>query len=128
MGTTRCDGGRGLETPLFGRPTDGSNMKAALCLDSQVFSEGRPICGIGRARRLRANGAEVLLCEGLRRYGSYHVKEIIFNRRVLFTGSANFTTASHKNQERGYRMTGDVVATALADTSSDKSRAQKWLS
>ena len=58
----------------------------------------------------------------------YHVKEIIFDSRVHFTGSANFTVASHNNQERGYKMTGDVVAKARADISSDKSRAQNWLS
>ena len=30
------------------------------------------------------------------------------------------------NQERGYRMTGTVVAEALADMSAEKSRATEW--
>ena len=115
-----------LYSILLDRLTDGSNMKVSLCLDDQMFSEGKPPSGKARVRRLQASGAEVFLCKGLRRYGSYHVKEIIVDRRVLFTGSANCTTASHNNQERGYRMTGSVVAEALADIINDKSRATKW--
>ena len=111
---------------LLQRLTDGSDMKVSLCLDDQMFREGKPPCGQGRVRRLQAGDAKVFLCKGLRRYGSYHVKEIIFDRRVVFTGSANLTTASHNNQERGYRMTGTVVAEALAKMSAAKNRATQW--
>ena len=90
-----------LYSILLQRLTDGSDMKVSLCLDNQMSSEDKPPCGQGRVRRLQAGGAKVFLCRGLRRYGSYHVKEIVFDRRVFFTGSANLTTASHNNQERG---------------------------
>ena len=115
-----------LYSILLQRLTDGSDMKVSLCLDEQMFSEGKPPCGRGRVRRLQAGGAKVFLCKGLRRYGPYHVKEIIFDRRVFFTGSANLTTASHNNQERGYRMTGTLVAEAFADISAEQSRATQW--
>ena len=115
-----------LYSILLQRLTDVSDMNVSMCLDNQMFSEGKPPCGRGRVRRLQAGGAKVFLCKGLRRYGSYHVKEIVFDRRVFFTGSANLTTASHNNQERGYRMTGTVVAEALADISAETSRATQW--
>jgi len=117
-----------LYSILLDRLTDGSNMKVALCLvclDDQMFGEGKPPSGKGRVRRLQASGAEVFLCKGLRRYGSYHVKEMIFDRRVLVTGFVNLTTASHNNQQRGYRMTGGVVSEALVDISNEKRCAKK---
>ena len=60
------------------------------------------------------------LCKGLERLGSYHAKEVIAVRRVLYTGSANLTTNSRSNRERVYKMTGRVVQEALLDLRGDR--------
>jgi hypothetical protein len=58
--------------------------------------------------------------------GSYHVKELVVDRRWLFTGSANFTTKSRCNIERSYKMTGVVVSQALHDISEEKKKGKLW--
>ena len=47
-------------------------------------------------------------------------------KRYLYTGSANLTQASHRNRERGYEMTGNVVSEALADVMHDKRCGKQW--
>ena len=73
-----------------------------------------------RVKKLHAKGAKVYLCKGLERLGSYHAKEVVVDRRVLYTGSANLTTNSRSNRERVYKMTGRVVQEALLDLRDDR--------
>ena len=68
---------------------------------------------------LLRQGAEVYLCKGIGRQGSYHVKEMVVDRRFLFTGSANFTSKSRNKKERCYKITGACVAQALADLAAE---------
>ena len=45
-------------------------------------------------------------CKGLARSGYYHVKELVADGRLLYTGFANFTNKSRANRERGHKMSG----------------------
>ena len=57
-----------------------------------------------RLEALRRAGAKIWLCDGKTGYGSLHMKALIVNRRVAFTGSSNFTNKSHENLELQMRM------------------------
>ena len=49
-----------------------------------------------------AKGKRSTFVKALADMGSYHVKEMVVDRRLLFTGSANFTSKSRNNKERRY--------------------------
>ena len=79
-----------------------------------------------RCRLSKHDGCDVWLCSGPGRLGAYHVKEIIIDRRYLFTGSANLTCKSHQNRERLYKMTGSLVVQSLEDMAADRQLGKKF--
>ena len=66
------------------------------------------------------------LCKGIGRLGAYHVKELVVDRRWMYTGSGNFTSKSRSNRERCYKMTGVVVSQALRDIADDQKQGKIW--
>jgi len=70
--------------------------------------------------------AHIYICKGVGYQGSYHVKDCIVDRRIYFTGSANFANKSQRNRERLFRMTGEVVKEVLQDLSEDKRLGVLW--
>ena len=60
------------------------------------------------------------MCKGFGRLGSYHAKEVVVDRRVLYIGPANLTTTSRSNRERVYKMAGGVFQAALLDLRDDR--------
>jgi phosphatidylserine/phosphatidylglycerophosphate/cardiolipin synthase-like enzyme len=65
---------------------------------------------------LRRAGARVFLCSGSppprgRGFsGSFHMKVLAIDQKVVYTGSANFTNKSHRNTELHLRIMGPPVA------------------
>ena len=119
------------ETALFKallrRLSDESDFQLNMCLDEEIFMKGEtPKWQCSRTAKLQKKGAAVFLCSGMGRLGSYHVKELVVDRRTLFTGSSNSTIKSHNNRERCYKMTGQVVSQALTDIASDKKEGRIW--
>ncbi len=78
-------------------------------------------------KKLVKLGAALFLCTGRAKQGSYHPKEIVVDRRALYTGSSNHTLAGREyNREACYIMTGAPVAEALADFASCRQLGKKW--
>ena len=119
MGTYMFDDTRLYEV-LLGRLRDSSDFSFKLCLDNESYHGTTPKQQQRRVNTLLRQGAEVYLCKGIGRQGSYHVKEMVVDRRFLFTGSANFTSKSRNNKERCYKITGACVAQALADLAAER--------
>ena len=110
---------------LLRRLSDETDFSLTMCLDEEIFIKGEtPKLQCSRTARLQEKGATVFLCKGMGRLGAYHVKELVVDRRMMFTGSSNFTSKSHSNRERCYRMTGTVVSQALSDIAEDKRRGR----
>ena len=72
-----------------------------------------------------AKGQRSTFVKALADMGSYHVKEMVVDRRFLFTGSANFTSKSRNNNDRCYTMTGACVAQALADLADERADGKR---
>ena len=83
-----------LVDALSDRLSDGSRFPFNVHLDRQAFAGTQPRQQSSRVQKLHAKGAKVYLCKGFGRLGSYHAKEVVVDRRVLYTGSANLTTNS----------------------------------
>jgi len=84
-------------------------FKLNIYVDVELYSTGGPRCQGVRLKALMEAGAQVYLCQGAGRFGSFHSKGLVVDRRVLYTGSANFTTKSTTNDEFCLRITGPVV-------------------
>ena len=52
--------------------------------------------------KIWGGGSKVNGKRGLGHQGAYHVKDCIVDRRVYFTGSANFTKKSERNQATSF--------------------------
>lgn len=105
------------------RLSDNTAFTLEMCLDLEVYTKGTTP-KLQRSR-VHQKGAAIYLCRGMGRLGAYPVKELVVDRRLLFTGSANFTAKSRSNRERCYKMTGAVVAQALHDIAEDKKHGNK---
>jgi len=113
---------------LLGRLTDGSRFSLRINIDAEAIKGNTPAEQRGRLDRLRRAGAAVYACKGDGRLGAYHVKELVVDRRFMFTGSANFTTKGRTaNRERGYKMTGANVALALSDQAAERASGTLWV-
>ena len=62
---------------------------------------------------LRTNGASVFVCRGKGKFGSYHPKGLVIDRKYLYYGSPNLTDKSTDNDEWPFRSTGEVVASEV---------------
>ena len=106
---------------LLARLRDNSGFSLRMNIDAETLKGGTPAQQRSQLDRLRKAGAKVYECKGSGRLGAYHVKELIVNRRLMFTGSANFTTKARQNRERTYRMTGASVTESLKDQAEKRS-------
>ena len=64
---------------------------------------------VPRLRALRDAGAAVYLCKGEAAPGTFHVKALVLDGRVLYCGSANITRAARINKEVSHRVVGPSV-------------------
>ena len=112
---------------LLQRLQDESKFTLKFSVDKEIFQVGTPKNQLSRVSRLsKQDGCDVWLCSGPGRLGAYHVKEIIIDRRYLFTGSANLTCKSHQNRERLYKMTGSLVVQSLEDMAAERQLGKKF--
>ena len=124
---TYCFDDLALFKVLLQRLQDNSRFSLKLQVDREMFEKGTPNQQHSRVSRLQKQpGCSVWLCKGPGHLGSYHVKELIVDRRYLFNGTANFTSKSHNNTERLYKMTGCVVEQSLQDMAAERQLGEKW--
>jgi hypothetical protein len=99
-------------------------------IDAEALGGQTPRSQRKRLTELLALGGEegratVWRCKTWRQC-SYHCKALIVDRRVLYTGSANFTENSRRNRETVYRMTGPVVEQVLRQLAEDRGAWGEW--
>ena len=71
-----------LQKLLVTRLRDRSSFSLTVLLDKEVFLQGKtPKKQSGCVKELQKCGAQVFLVGGVERYGSFHTKEVIVNRR-----------------------------------------------
>ena len=109
---------------LKGKKTRGFSLR--LYLDTQMFGDVRKKYQRPRVRELRDAGAEVYLCKGPKRAGSFHCKAIVVDRRYLYCGSANATYKSHSNEEYCFRITGPPVVQVLNKLAAQRQQRKPW--
>ena len=121
-------------TRLGGR----SSFDLTLFVDKQGSSGGicrhmRP-----RLRELVRAGAAVWLCDGhshnltygsasSRLVGHLHVKGLVLDRQMAFSGSMNLTRSARTNKEVMFRMTGPIVEEFLAHLLTFREGAEQML-
>ncbi len=99
----------------------------AVLVDNETFLQRTAFYQRPRLERLRRAGAEIRLCRGpVQPYGSFHMKAIVLDRRVAFTGSANATQKSLQNTEVTMRLVGPPVAAILAEIQAARVRGALW--
>ena len=96
-----------------------------LHIDAEMLGGGTPQSQRKRVKDLSDEGATVYVCK-TGRQGSYHCKALVVDRRVLYTGSANFTGKSRRNRETVFRMTGPVVDQMLRQLAEDRRTWKTW--
>ena len=96
-------------------------------VDAETLSDNVSRLQASRLKQLHKAGARVWLCTGTGRLGVYHVKGIVIDDRVLYTGSANITSKSLQNLEWCFRMVGPVVSEAVARLAGDRRSARHRL-
>ena len=101
-------------------------MALNVYIDKEMFEGKTPRGQRGKLKALHGLDANIYICRGLGHQGAYHVKDCIVDRRIYFTGGANFTNKSERNRERVFRMTGEVVKEVLEDLSDDRRRGVLW--
>ena len=100
----------------------------AVLVDNETFLQRTAFYQRPRLERLRRAGAEIRLCRGpVQPYGSFHMKAIVLDRRVAFTGSANATQKSLQNTEVTMRLVGPPVAAILAGSRQRVSAARSGM-
>ena len=102
------------------------DCKVNLYIDEEQFDDPKKTLQRRKVRKLHHKGAKVYVMKGLRRWGSYHCKLLIINRRVMYFGSANFTNKSHDNRESTFRATGAVVDEMLEDAAEWRLAGRLW--
>ena len=103
-----------------------TKFKLTILLDAEMLAGGVPRSQKARVTELKQAGATVFLCKGVAGQGAFHSKALVVDRRYLYTGSANFTQKSRRNEELCFRMTGPVVAEVLAKLSAQKLKRKPW--
>ena len=111
-----------LQAMLKQRLQSRSACNVSVLIDEAEYKARRARHQRPRLMELRDLGAAVYLCQGgeckalfgQNSYlGNYHVKALILDRRVMYTGSSNMTLSSRKNIELMFRMTGPPVHAVL---------------
>ena len=102
------------------------DCKVNLYIDEEQFDDPKKTLQRTKVRKLHKRGAKVYVMKRLRRWGSYHCKLLIINRRVMYFGSSNFTNKSHDNRESTFRATGTVVEDRLEDATEWRLAGKLW--
>ena len=103
------------------------NFELVIVVDKESF-EAKPPHAPQQGPRLRSlqrAGAEVVLCKGSGRYGRMHGKALVCDRRIAYSGSANFTVKSASNAELCFRFLGSPVADILGFIISAQQRGER---
>ena len=116
----------GLCAALQARLSGRSAFSAVLLVDKASFEERRSFRQRSCLAALRALGAEVRLCKGSGRRGAFHVKAVVVDRRVCFTGSANLTTKSRDNVELHLRLVGSPLRDVLEVLQRARASGHLW--
>ena len=116
-----------LQKVFLKRLRGGADFKLAVLLDAEMFAGSVPRSQKPRVTELREAGASVFLCKGVAGQGAFHSKALVVDRRYLYTGSANFTQKSRRNEELCFRITGPVVAEVLAKLSVQAVKCKPWV-
>lgn len=102
------------------------NFSCSLVVDKQHFEEEQSRYQKSRLQKLQQLGAKVFVAtgsahSGSRYNGSMHMKNVVLDSSVAFSGSANMTAASRKNFETTLMLTGPPVAKILRSIKSAQS-------
>jgi len=79
-----------------------------------------------RLAALRAAGAEVRLCTGKPPYGIFHVKALVVDRKLAFTGNGNLTNKMTQNVELLMVLGGPPVADVLRLLERERESGRLW--
>ena len=98
------------------------NFSCILIVDTLSYDARTSRFQRHRLEELRRLGAQVFLSQGFIDAGRYgpsserglmHLKSVVVNSHVAFSGSANLTKASRKNRELMFKHTGPPVGKIL---------------
>lgn len=115
-----------LQDVLLRRLKGRTEFKLNLYVDAELFANARYRHQRPRLKALRDAGAQVFLCKGPGRQGSFHMKALVVDRRYLYSGSPNFTYKSHCNEELCMRITGGGVAKVMEKLSGHRLTRNAW--
>ena len=100
---------------------------ATVLVDRDQLTERTCVGMRPRLAELFAAGATVVLCRGAGRFGRFHMKAAVVDRRVGYTGSCNFTEKSiNYNAELVVRLAGPPVLDVLAELERAKRGGVEW--
>ena len=71
-------------------------------------------------------GSTLFLCRGLEPQGFFHSKAAVVDRRYLYSGSPNFSFASHGNEDFCFRITGPAVGQVLEKLCPQRLKRKPW--
>jgi len=107
---------------LQGRPS----FKVNVCIDAEKFAGQVPRFQRPRLKALHDAGAQIFICKGLVPQGAFHGKAVVIDEGVLYSGSANLTQKSHRNEEFCFRMGGPVAQRMLERIARAQRRGRIW--
>ena len=95
-------------------------------VDAEMFASRSTRRQKPRLTALHAAGAHVYLCKGSGTMGAYHLKAMVIDRRLLYTGTANLTEKSMENEELCFKLEGPVVQEVVDRLAAHRRRASVW--
>jgi uncharacterized protein YlaI len=114
-------------TDLFvQRLRDSRPFELSLIVDKEGFDERTCYHQRARLRALRNAGAHIWICRGCHSRGRMHMKAVVVDRRLNFSGGLNLTDKSMSNEELCYRMHGEQVAAVVHQFAEVRIRGQLW--
>ena len=118
----------GLTNVFLHKLQNQGNFELVIVVDKESFEAQPPHAPQQkpRLRSLQRAGAEVVLCKGSGRYGRMHGKALVCDRRVAYSGSANFTGKSADNEELCFRLLGPPVLDILGFITKVKQQGELW--
>ena len=115
-----------LQEALLRRLNGRGEFDLQVLVDRAAFVERTAYRQRPRLDALRRASASVYLCSGDPPLGAFHAKVAVLDRRICFTGSANFTQKSLQNFELTLRLVGPQVLEILRDVEAARLRGRLW--
>ena len=116
-----------VQTVLLERLRGRRGFTLNLYIDIEQFNGKTPRSQKTFLTQLQTNGASIYLCKGPGPRGAYHSKACVIDRRVVFSGNANFTQKSLSNEEFCYKASGPVVLEFLERLAVHRTVGKLWL-